>query len=143
MSVEIAARLAEIPGAAAAIARVRRPRAVASSSGTESLHRKLRMVGHWELFAPHIYSADDVPVPKPAPDLFLYAAGKLGIEAAQCLVIEDSVNGVMAGRAAGMRVWGFVGGRHHSHDSGIRLLDAGAERLVADWVEAAELLQRL
>lgn len=140
---ELLTELAEIPGAADAISRVRRPRAVASSSGTESLHLKLKMVGHWELFAPHIYSADDVSATKPAPDLFLHAAGKLGVEATQCLVIEDSVNGIVAGRAAGMRVWGFVGGGHHSHDSGNRLLDAGAERLVANWVEAGELLQRL
>ena len=101
------------------------------------------MVGHWDLFAPHIYSADDVSATKPAPDLFLHVAGKLGVEAPQCLVIEDSVNGILAGYAAGMRVWGFVGGGHHDHDSGTRLLDAGAERLVANWLEAAELLQRL
>ena len=58
-------------------------------------------------------------------------------------MIEDSVNGIVAGRAAGMRVWGFVGGGHHTHDSGARLLDAGAERLVSNWVEAGELLQQL
>lgn len=143
MRAELGTRLAEIPGAAAAISRVRHPKAVASSSGTESLHLKLKMVGHWDLFAPHVYSADDVSATKPAPDLFLHAAGKLGVEATQCLVIEDSVNGIVAGRAAGMRVWGFVGGEHHNHDSGARLLDAGAERLVSNWIEAGKLLQRL
>jgi HAD superfamily hydrolase (TIGR01509 family) len=143
MRAELRARLAEIPGASAAISEVQHPRAVASSSGTESLHLKLKMAGHWDLFAPHIYSADDVIETKPAPDLFLHAAWKLGVEATQCLVIEDSVNGIVAGKAAGMRVWGFVGGGHHTHTSGTRLLDAGAERLVRNWVEAGELLQRL
>ena len=143
MRAELRTRLAEIPGASAAISRVRQPRAVASSSGTESLHFKLTMVGHRDLFAPHIYSADDVSATKPAPDLFLHAAWKLGVEPTQCLVIEDSVNGIVAGHAAGMRVWGFVGGGHHTHDSGTRLLEAGAERLVSHWAEAGELLQRL
>ena len=143
MRAELRTRLAEIPGASAAISRVRQPRAVASSSGTESLHFQLTMVGHRDLVAPHIYSADDVSATKPAPDLFLHAAWKLGVEPTQCLVIEDSVNGIVAGHAAGMRVWGFVGGGHHTHDSGTRLLETGAERLVSHWAEAGELLQRL
>jgi HAD superfamily hydrolase (TIGR01509 family) len=143
MRAELRTRLAEIPGASAAISKVRQPKAVASSSGNESLHLKLTTVGHWELFAPHIYSADDVGATKPAPDLFLHAAGKLGVDATECLVIEDSVNGILAANAAGMRVWGFVGGGHHTNASGAHLLDAGAERLVSSWVEAGELLQQL
>jgi beta-phosphoglucomutase-like phosphatase (HAD superfamily) len=59
MRAELRTRLAEIPGASAAISEVRQPKAVASSSGNESLHLKLTTVGHWELFAPHIYSADE------------------------------------------------------------------------------------
>ena len=143
MRAELKARLAEIPGAAVAVSRVHQLRAVASSSGTRSLRRKLKAVGHWSLFAPHVYSADDVALPKPAPDLFLHAAARLGIDAAQCVVIEDSINGVRAGLAAGMRVWGFIGGRHHSHDSGADLIQAGAERVVADWTEAAALFDQL
>ena len=96
-----------------------------------------------DLFAPHVYSADDVVLPKPAPDLFLHAAAKLGIDPVRCLVFEDSINGVTAGRAAGMRVWGFTGGRHHGDDSGAHLISAGAERVVTSWAEAAELLERL
>jgi len=143
MRAEITARLAEIPGAAAAIARVRQRRAVASSSGTASLHRKLEMVGHWHLFAPHVYSTDEVARPKPAPDLFLHVATKLGCDPKDCLVIEDSINGVMAGRAAGMRVWGFTGGRHHDDDSPARLISAGAERVLSSWIEGAEWFGRL
>lgn len=97
---EFQARLAEIPGAAAAISRVRQLRAVASSSGTTSLALKLKTVGHWNLFAPHVYSADHVKASKPAPDLFLHAAAALGVEASRCVVIEDSLNGVLAARAA-------------------------------------------
>ena len=49
---------------------------------------------------------------KPSPDVFLYAAEKMGIKPEHCLVIEDSVPGVQAAKAAGMRVLGFDGGSH-------------------------------
>jgi beta-phosphoglucomutase-like phosphatase (HAD superfamily) len=118
-------------------------KAVASSSTREGLERKLRQVGLWEHFAPHVYSADHVVHAKPAPDLFLHTAEALGVAPDECLVLEDSVNGVIAARAAGMRVWGFLGGGH-SHDRlGARLTAAGAERLVQDWPEAAQLLAGL
>ena len=105
-------RLTEVPGALAAIAKMAHPKAVASSSEAPALEKKLRKTGLWDHFAPHIYSADHVTHAKPAPDLFLHAAARLGLPAADCLVLEDSANGVLAARAAGMRVWGFVGGGH-------------------------------
>jgi beta-phosphoglucomutase-like phosphatase (HAD superfamily) len=49
---------------------------------------------------------------KPAPDLFLYAAEKMGVAPDRCLVIEDSLTGIRAGIAAGMTVWRFTGGSH-------------------------------
>ena len=45
---------------------------------------------------------------KPEPDLFLHAAGTMGVHPGECIVVEDSVNGVLAGKAAGMRVIGFT-----------------------------------
>jgi beta-phosphoglucomutase-like phosphatase (HAD superfamily) len=142
------ARLTEVPGAGVAVAGTVLPKAVASSSTREGLERKLKQVGLWEHFEPHIYSADHVTHAKPAPDLFLHAAEALNVEPGECLVLEDSVNGVIAGRAAGMRVWGFLGGGHahdrHFRDKlGARLTAAGAERLVRDWPEAARLLAGL
>ena len=134
------ARLTEVSGATAAVASVTLPKAVASSSTKEGLERKLRQVGLWDHFAPHVYSAEHVTHAKPAPDLFLHAADALGVAPADCLVIEDSVNGVLAARAAGMRCWGFLGGGH-AHDGLVpRLAGAGAERIVANWPEAARLL---
>jgi HAD superfamily hydrolase (TIGR01509 family) len=126
-------RLAAVAGIDAAVAVLRMPRAVASSSTVDHLEYKLRKTGLWDSFAPHIYSADHVVHAKPAPDLFLHAAAQLGIAPASCLVIEDSVNGVRAGLAAGMRVWGFTGGGHMDEAAGARLLAAGAERVVPDW----------
>ena len=55
---------------------------------------------------------------KPAPDLFLYAAEKMRADPRRTLVIEDSVSGVRAGKAAGMTVWGFVGGSHYQSRDG-------------------------
>ncbi len=137
------ARLTEVPGAAAAVAGTALLKAVASSSTREGLERKLRQVGLWRHFDPHVYSADHVARAKPAPDLFLHAAGALGVSPGQCLVLEDSVHGVVAARAAGMRVWGFLGGGHAHARLGARLLAAGAERLVRDWQQAAPLLAAL
>lgn len=136
-------RLAEVPGARAAVSEVPHMKAVASSSTAEALAEKLRKTALWEIFDPHIYSANHVIHPKPAPDLFLYAADALGVEPARCLVLEDSVNGIMAARAAGMTVWGFLGGGHMDEATGHRLASAGAELLVNNWVEAGELLAAL
>ena len=117
--------------------------AVASSSTKSRLDFKLKRTGLWDHFAPHIYSAEHVTHAKPAPDLFLHAADALAVPPSQCLVIEDSVNGVLAGRAAGMRVWGFGGGGHMTDRLTARLSEAGAERIVADWAEAEELFNQL
>jgi len=136
-------RLAEVPGARAAIERVSLPKAVASSSTHEALARKLRYTDLWSLFAPHIYSADHVARAKPAPDLFLHTADALAVAPSRCLVLEDSANGIAAARAAGMTVWGFTGGGHMDARCGARLLSAGAEQLVPDWQTAGQLLSAL
>jgi HAD superfamily hydrolase (TIGR01509 family) len=140
---EVEARLAEVPGALVAIRALRLPKAVASSSEERALGIKLKKVGHWDHFAPHVFSAQHVKHAKPAPDLFLLAAKALDIPPAECLVIEDTVNGVTAGRAAGMQVWGFRGGGHMTDRLAERLTQAGAMRIVADWAEAARLFAAL
>jgi HAD superfamily hydrolase (TIGR01509 family) len=133
------AHLTEVPGALQAVIALKLPKAIASSGSRAGLERKLKQTGLWEHFAPHIYSADHVANAKPAPDLFLHAAASLGVEPGDCLVLEDSVNGVIGAMAAGMTVWGFLGGGHAHDGLGARLLSAGAERLVRDWPEAARL----
>lgn len=134
-------KLTVIPGADAVVAATTLPKAVASSSSREGLERKLRQVELWDRFAPHVYSAGHVPKAKPAPDLFLHAAAALGVAPSDCLVIEDSVNGVLAGIAAGMTVWGFLGGGHANDGLAARLTGAGATRIVADWPDAARQLE--
>lgn len=104
--------LLPVPGMAQAIAALPGPRAVASSSAPERLELALSLTGLAPLFGPHVYSATQVRHGKPAPDLFLFAADRLGISPADCVVIEDSPAGIIAARAAGMRVVGFLGGAH-------------------------------
>jgi HAD superfamily hydrolase (TIGR01509 family) len=134
--------LTEVPGALKTISAVKLPKAIASSGSRAGLERKLKQTGLWEHFAPHVYSADHVANAKPAPDLFLHAAAALDVAPQECLVLEDSVNGVIGARAAGMTVWGFLGGGHVHDGLGRRLIDAGAERLVKNWPEAARLLSQ-
>jgi len=137
------AKLTEVPGAGEAIGALKLPKAIASSGSMDGLERKLKRTGLWTLFEPHVYGADHVAQAKPAPDLFLHAAGALAVAPADCLVLEDSLNGVVAARAAGMTVWGFLGGGHASDALGERLLGAGAARLVRNWKEAGAALAAL
>lgn len=130
------AALAIIDGADGALRRARETVgkiAVASSSRAHFLDGKLKRMGLYDLVAPHVYSADLVPNGKPAPDIFLYAADRLGADPAHCLVLEDSVNGVKAGLAAGMTVWGFCGGGHCYAGYADRLVEAGADSVVIDY----------
>lgn len=132
-------RLREVSGAAAAIAALELPKAVASSSGAEFLREKLALTGLLAAFDPHVYSADLVGRGKPHPDIFLHAAQQLGVWPGACVALEDSVNGVLSARAAGMEVWGFTGGGHMDEEAGMRLSEAGAVRLVRSWEEAEGL----
>lgn len=128
-----AQELRAIDGAAKALAAVRMRKAVASSSRESYLISKLIRTGLHDLVAPHIYSAERVEHGKPAPDIFLYAAERLAIAPARCLVVEDSVHGVAAGLAAGMTVWGFAGGSHCFDGHVESLARAGAERVYSDF----------
>lgn len=87
-----------------ALALERMPMAVASGSGLALIERTLREAGVREHFGPHVYSSDQVERAKPAPDVFLYAAKKLGVNPHDVLVFEDSRHGVEAGKAARMKV---------------------------------------
>ncbi|QOG20235.1 MULTISPECIES: HAD family hydrolase [Bradyrhizobium] len=120
---------------------LRVPHCVASSSDLDRVALSLRVTGLAPHFEARIYTAQMVERGKPAPDLFLHAAEKMGAEPARTLVIEDSVSGVQAGKAAGMTVWGFVGGSHYRGRDGRAILSAaGADRVFAQmsdfWKEA-------
>jgi len=95
-----------------ALAEIRVPVCVASSSQMERIRVSLSVTGLIDRFEPAIFSASMVERGKPAPDLFLHAARSMGADPAECLVIEDSPAGIIAAKAAGMRVFAFLGGGH-------------------------------
>lgn len=92
-----------IDGAVEAVRRIalERPVALASSAHREVIDAALAATGLTDVFHV-IVSSDEVAHGKPAPDVYLAAAQRLGVEPATCLVVEDSYNGVAAARAAGM-----------------------------------------
>ena len=98
--------------AAYALSWLRGPKCVASSSSLERIRVSLESTDLIRFFEPNLFSASDVRKGKPAPDLFLHAAGKMQVSPSDCIVVEDSPVGVAAGVAAGMTVIGFVGGSH-------------------------------
>lgn len=117
------------------------PVCVASSSHLERLDLTLAVTGLHARFAPHIFSASQVENGKPAPDLFLFAARRMGVPPARCLVIEDSPAGIAAARAAGMAVLGYTGA---SHAGPARLAEKmaalGPDRVFDDFHRLPDLL---
>jgi HAD superfamily hydrolase (TIGR01509 family) len=101
--------LSAVTGVVAALDAVDLPMCVASSGTHERIETALATVGLLERFAGRIFSADDVARGKPHPDLFLYAAERMGAEPGRCLVVEDSPHGVAAAKAARMAVIGYAG----------------------------------
>ncbi|HVX29990.1 MAG TPA: HAD-IA family hydrolase [Nitrolancea sp.] len=77
---------------------------------------------------------------KPAPDLFLYAARQRGIRPERCLVIEDSLSGVVAALAAGMAAIGFVGGSHCRPGHADAMRDAGCIAVFARMDDVAKFI---
>ena len=105
-----AAELAPVDGVLEALDVITLPSCIASSGTREYLRHMLGLTGLYERFAGRIFSVEDVACGKPAPDLFLHAAERMGAKPAACVVVEDSRAGVEAARAAGMRVLAFAGG---------------------------------
>jgi HAD superfamily hydrolase (TIGR01509 family) len=101
--------LQPIDGIDAALDAISARTCVASSSEPAELAFKLKLTGLYERFAGRIFSAVEVRNGKPAPDLFLHAAERLGVAPAACVVVEDSQYGVQAARAAGMGALGYAG----------------------------------
>lgn len=136
-------KLTPIPGIGDALTSLTGARCVASSSDPARIRRSLELTDLLHHFDPHLFSTKMVARGKPAPDIFFHAAATMGVEPARCVVIEDSVPGVTAARAAGMTVFGFTGGDHcpPGHDEKLRTL--GADLVFADMQALPELLARL
>jgi len=132
-------QLPVVPGAREAVERLaaRWPLGLASSSNRELIDLALELLGVKHLFKATV-SSEEVPRGKPAPDVYLEAARRLGVVATRAAAIEDSENGILAAEAAGMRVIA-IPNRHFPPDgealaaAGV-VLDSPAE-LTAEAVE--------
>lgn len=100
--------LQPVPGIVEALDAIELSTCVASSGEHERMRLTLGLTGLLPRFEGRIFSATEVEHGKPAPDLFLYAAERMGFEPESTVVVEDTVPGVQAGRAAGMRVLAFA-----------------------------------
>jgi len=134
-----------IDGAREAVAAVTSPRCVCSNSRTERIEFMLEKVRLLPFFAGRIFSALEIPgkKTKPAPDVFLYAAEKLGANPKNTFVVEDSVHGIAGARAAGMRVIGFTGAGHSYPGHADALTEAGAETVIRRWAELQSTITAL
>jgi HAD superfamily hydrolase (TIGR01509 family) len=111
------------------------PYCVASSGSIGKMATTLGATGLLSRFRERMFSATEVARGKPAPDIFLYAAGRCRVEPRDCAVIEDSPAGVVAGVAAGMTVYGYC-----ARTPEARLLEAGAHHTFDDMAKLPALL---
>ncbi|KQT34991.1 haloacid dehalogenase [Sphingomonas sp. Leaf412] len=117
------------------------PRAIVSSSRPPWLHRHLDHIGLADAFGDHVYSgAEHVARGKPAPDLYLHAAARLGVPIERCAIIEDSPVGATGAVASGGHVIGLVAGAHCGPGHADRLRALGVHAIATDFDEVARLL---
>ena len=107
----LASKVEPIPGIGAVLDRLDR-QGIPYAIGSNGPHRKMEITlarcGLAARFAGRTYSREDVAAPKPAPDVYLFAASQAGVAPQDCVVIEDSATGAQAAVAAGMAVFGFA-----------------------------------
>ena len=118
------------------------PKCVATSSSPKRVATSLEIVGLDSQFGKNVYTASQVENGKPAPDLFLFAAKKMGVPPHRCLVIEDSLTGVEAGLAAGMSVIRFTGGSHIANTPNA-IVSGGALEILGSFDNFFELCPEL
>jgi HAD superfamily hydrolase (TIGR01509 family) len=135
------AKLKPADGIFALLESISDPKCVASSSSPASLKSSLSLVSLWDHFTPHIFSSVFVKNGKPAPDLFLFAAERMRASPQDCVVIEDSLAGIRAAKAAHMRVLGYVGGSHCSAEHIERVQGEGVEKIFRSHNELKDYLE--
>ncbi len=122
-----------IEGVRPMLAGLKLPHGICSNSTSARLAMMLGKLGIKDHFGKHIYSARDLGEDrvKPKPDIYLHGAKQFGIDPSRVLVVEDSVHGIHAARAAGMRAVGFTGASHTYPSHADKLTDAGAETVIS------------
>ena len=119
------------------------PHCVASSSSLDRLILCLDILGLTKEFGDFVFSAEMVARGKPFPDVFLLAAERMKVNPLDCIVIEDSANGVRAGVAAGMTVIGLCAASHLQPGHAQQLIAAGASYSADSWSEVSAIVSAL
>jgi HAD superfamily hydrolase (TIGR01509 family) len=131
----LAGRVQAVEGIREVLEALTIPYCIASSGGYDKMRITLGATKLMPFFEGRLFSASEVQRGKPAPDIFLFAAERMGASPARTAVIEDSVNGVLAGQAAGMTVFGYV-----DLTDPAKLMAAGASRTFTRMTELPALL---
>src|ERR1039458_8843895 len=137
-AVALKEQIVPIVGVREVLNSLRIPFCVASSGDHEKICLTLGATGLLSYFTGKIFSVVDVERPKPAPDVFVFAARQLGVAPAACAVVEDTPTGVRAAIAAGMYVFGFA-----ANTPAHRLRDAGAQCTFSDMRHLPRLLESM
>jgi HAD superfamily hydrolase (TIGR01509 family) len=116
------------------------PWCVGSSGPLDKMNMTLEMTGLLPRFEGRLFSAHQVGRGKPEPDVFLFAASNMGIGPESCVVVEDSVPGVQAGRAAGMDVYAYAAPGSEAVGHGPETLEAAGGQVFRDMMELPGLL---
>jgi HAD superfamily hydrolase (TIGR01509 family) len=117
------------------------PRAIASSSSTKWIRAHLGHLGLADAFEPHLYSGrEHVERGKPAPDLYFYAANRLGVDIARTAILEDSRVGATGAIASGARVIGLAAGSHCLEGHADKLRAVGVQDVAHSFDEVARLV---
>ena len=101
-------KLRPVKGVKELLEKIKIPMCVASNGEPAHVRHSLRLTKLYDFFDENIFTASEVSKPKPSPELFLYAAKKMGFVPSECAVIEDSVTGVNAAVNAEMEVYGII-----------------------------------
>ena len=131
----LADRVVAVPGIERALGAIDIPWCVASNGAHDKMRLTLRVTGLLPRCESLLFSAVDVERPKPAPDLFLFAASSMGAAPQRTAVVEDSPAGIAAALAAGMTPYGYAG-----RMPATRLREAGASVIFEDMLELPALL---
>ncbi len=134
-------RLRPVSGLEEVLERIKLPVCVASSGSIEKITHSLTLTDLYGYFFPHIFSAEMVTRGKPAPDLFLLAAERMGVKPERCLVIEDSPVGIKGALKAGMTVFGFAGASHAGPAYAEMLDLTGADLIFREMFALPNLIQ--
>jgi HAD superfamily hydrolase (TIGR01509 family) len=128
----LASELKAVPGVEEMLDRIDGPRCIGSNSTDARLKMMLTRTKLYDRFRPYVFSARSVgdKQPKPDPNVYRFAIKEFGVDPREAMVVEDSIFGVRAAKAAGARVVGFTGGAHTWPGHADLLTEAGAETVI-------------